>query len=65
MENDEKNIINKDEFVNNLMKIFNNYIPKSITFSQIVKYLYDNNKNILDYLSKKNDILDNNNDEMI
>ena len=65
LENDEKNVINKDEFVNNLMKIFNNYIPKSITFSQIVKYLYDNNKNILDYISKKNDIQDNNNDEMI
>ena len=59
-------IKNKNEFVNNLMKIYNNYIPKSLTFSQIVKYLDDNNKKILDYLSKKNNITDNNNnDEMI
>ena len=64
-ENSDTNIKSKNEFVNNLMKIFNNNIPKILTFSQIVKYLYDNNKNILDYLSKKNDIQDNNNDEMI
>ena len=57
---------NKNEFVNNLMKIYNHYIPKSLTFSQIVKYLDDNDKKILDYLSKKNNITDNNNnDEMI
>ena len=61
------NVKNKNEFVNNLMKIYNHYIPKSLTFSQIVKYLEeDNNKKILDYLSKKNNITDNNNnDEMI
>ena len=64
-ENSDTNIKSKNEFVNNLMKIFNNNIPKILTFSQIVKYLYDNNKNILDYLSKKNDIQDNNNDDMI
>ena len=64
LNNDEyNNIKNKNEFVNNLMKIFNNYIPKTLTFSQIVKYLYDNNRNILDYISKKNDINDNNNDD--
>ena len=64
LHNDEyNNIKNKNEFVNNLMKIFNNYIPKTLTFSQIVKYLYDNNRNILDYISKKNDINDNNNDD--
>ena len=64
-ENSDTNIKSKNEFVNNLMKIFNNNIPKILTFSQIVKYLYENNKNILDYLSKKNDIQDNNNDDMI
>ena len=64
-ENSDTNIKSKNEFVNNLMKIFNNNIPKILTFSHIVKYLYDNNKNILDYLSKKNDIQDNNNDDMI
>ena len=63
--NEENNIGNKDEFINNLMKIFNHYIPKSLNFSQIVKYLKDNYKNILDCLSKKNDIQDNNDDEMI
>jgi hypothetical protein len=64
-ENVENNIGNKNEFVNNLMKIFNHYIPKSLNFSQIVKYLKDNYKNVLDCLSKKNDIQDNNDDEMI
>ena len=59
------NFKNKNEFVNNLMKIFNYYIPKSLTFSQIVKYLNDNDKIVLDYLSKINDITDNNNDDMI
>ena len=56
---------NKNEFVNNLMKIYDYYIPKSLTFSQIVKYLNDNDKIVLDYLSKKNDITDNTNDDMI
>ena len=64
-ENVENNIGNKNEFVNNLMKIFNHYIPKSLNFSQIVKYLKDNYKNVLDCLLKKNDIQDNNDDEMI
>ena len=59
------NFKNKNEFVNNLMKIFNYYIPKSLTFSQIVKYLNDNDKIVLDYLTKINDITDNNNDDMI
>ena len=63
--NDGYNIKNKNDFVNNLMKIFNHYIPKSLTFSQIVKYIKDTDNKILDYLSKKNDIQDNNNDEMI
>ena len=63
---DENNSIkSKNEFVNNLMKIYDYYIPKSLTFSQIVKYLNDNNKIVLDYLSKKNDINDKNDDEMI
>ena len=47
------------------MKIFNHYIPKSLTFSQIVKYLQDNDKKILDFLSKRNDIQDNNNNDEI
>ena len=48
------------------MKIYNHYIPKSLTFSHIVKYLEDNDKKILAYLSKKNNITaNNNNDEMI
>jgi hypothetical protein len=59
------NINNKNDFINNLMKIFNHYIPKSLTFSQIVKYLQETNKKILDILSKKNDIQDNTNDEMV
>ena len=59
------NFKNKNEFVNNLMKIFNYYIPKSLTFSQIVKYLNDNDKIVLDYLTKINYITDNNNDDMI
>ena len=65
--NKEENnkIKNKNEFVNSLMKIYDYYIPKSLTFSQIVKYLNDNNKIVLDYLSKKNDITDNSNDDMI
>jgi len=64
--NDEGiNIKNKNDFINNLMKIFNHYIPKSLTFSQIVKYLQETNKKILDILSKKNDIQDNANDEMV
>ena len=59
------NFKNKNEFVNNLMKIFNYYIPKSLTFSQIVKYLNDNDIIVLDYLTKINYITDNNNDDMI
>ena len=66
IKNDEGiNIKNKNDFINNLMKIFNHYIPKSLTFSQIVKYLQETNKKILDILSKKNDIQDNANDEMV
>ena len=66
IKNDEGiNIKNKNDFINNLMKIFNHYIPKSLTFSQIVKYLQETNKKILDILSKKNDIQDNSNDEMV
>lgn len=65
IESGENNIKNKNEFINNLMKIFNNNIQKSLTFSQIVKYLNNNDKNILDYLSSKKDIQDNNNEEMI
>ena len=65
IKNDEGiNIKNKNDFINNLMKIFNHYIPKSLTFSQIVKYLQETNKKILDILSKKNDIQDNTNDEI-
>ena len=59
------NIKNRNDFINNLMKIFNHYIPKSLTFSQIVKYLQDNDKKILDFLSKRNDIQDNNNNDEI
>ena len=66
IKNDEGiNIKNKNDFINNLMKIFNHYIPKSLTFSQIVKYLQETNKKILDILSKKNDIQDNTNDELV
>jgi len=35
------------------MKIFNYYIPKSLTFIQIVKDLQETNKKILDTLSKQ------------
>jgi hypothetical protein len=62
--NDCINYKNKNDFVNNFMKIFNHYIPKSLTFSQIVKYIKDTDNKILELLSKKKDIQDNN-DEMI
>ena len=54
----------KNKFVDDLMNYFKNYIPKSLTFSQIIKCLEDSNPKILDYLSKKQNIQDNNNDDI-
>ena len=49
------------EIVDDLMNYFTKYIPKSLTFSQIVKCLEDSNPKILEYLSKKQNIQENNN----
>ena len=53
--------IDKNKFVDDLMNYFKKYIPKSLTFSQIVKCLEDSNPKILEYLSKKQNIQENNN----
>jgi hypothetical protein len=53
--------IDKNKFVDDLMNYFTKYIPKSLTFSQIVKCLEDSNPKILEYLSKKQNIQENNN----
>ena len=58
--NDEYQI-DKNKFVDDLMNYFTKYIPKSLTFSQIVKCLEDSNPKILEYLSKKQNIQENNN----
>ena len=53
--------LDKNKFVDDLMNYFKKYIPKSLTFSQIVKCLEDSNPKILEYLSKKRNIQENNN----
>ena len=53
--------LDKNKFVDDLMNYFKKYIPKSLTFSQIVKCLEDSNPKILEYLSKKQNIQENNN----
>ena len=57
--------IDKNKFVDDLMNYFTKYIPKSLTFSQIVKCLEDSNPKILEYLSKKQNIQENNNNDDI
>ena len=48
------------------MNIFKNYIPKSLTFSQIVKGVENYNNKILELLSLKQNIIEiNNNDDII
>ena len=47
------------------MNFFKNYIPKSLTFSQIVTCLENSNNKILEYLSKKNIKENNNNNQDI
>ena len=54
----------KNKFVDDLMNYFKNYIPKSLTFSQIVKCLENSNPRILEYLSQKQNIQDNNNEDI-
>ena len=53
--------LDKNKFVDDLMNYFKNYIPKSLTFSQIVKCLENSNPKILEFLSKKQNIQENNN----
>ena len=53
--------LDKNKFVDDLMNCFKEFIPKSLTFSQIVKCLENSNLNILEYLSIKNNIQENNN----
>ena len=61
----EGNHIDKNKFIDDLMNFFKNYIPKSITFSQIVQCLENTNIKILEYLSQKQNIQENNNNEDI
>ena len=61
----EGNHIDKNKFIDDLMNFFKNYIPKSITFSQIVQCLENANIKILEYLSQKQNIQENNNNEDI
>ena len=63
---EEGYIYDKNKFVDNLMNIFKNYIPKSLTFSQIVKGVENYNNKILELLSLKQNIIEiNNNDDII
>ena len=57
--------LDKNKFVDDLMNYFKDYIPKSLTFTQIVKCLEHSNLNILEFLSIKNNIQENNNNEDI
>ena len=63
---EEGYIYDKNKFVDNLMNIFKNYIPKSLTFSQIVKGVENYNNKILELLSLNQNIIEiNNNDDII
>ena len=55
-------LLDKNKFIDDLMNFFKNYIPKSLTFSQIITCLENSNNKILEYLSKKN-IKENNNNK--
>ena len=57
--------LDKNKFVDDLMNFFKNYIPKSLTFSQIVQCLENSNMKILEYLSIKQNIQENNNNNDI
>ena len=59
--NNEGLQLDKNKFVDDLMNFFKNYIPKSLTFSQIVQCLENSNMKILEYLSIKQNIQENNN----
>ena len=59
--NEEGYQFDKNKFVDDLMNSFKNYISKSLTFSQIVKCLENSNKKILEFLSKSQNIQENNN----
>ena len=58
-------LLDKNKFIDDLMNFFKNYIPKSLTFSQIVTCLENSNNKILEYLSKKNIKENNNNNQDI
>ena len=57
--------LDKNKFVDDLMNSFKNYIPKSLTFNQIVKCLENSNQKILEFLSKSQNIQENNNNNDI
>ena len=57
--------LDKNKFVDDLMNYFKNYIPKSLTFSQIIQCLENSNIKILEYLSIKQNIQENNNNNDI
>ena len=63
--NNEGLQLDKNKFVDDLMNFFKNYIPKSLTFSQIVQCLENSNMKILEYLSIKQNIQENNNNNDI
>ena len=56
--------LDKNKFVDDLMNYFKNYIPKSLTFSQIIQCLENSNIKILEYLSIKQNIQENNNNDI-
>jgi hypothetical protein len=56
--------LDKNKFVDDLMNSFKNYIPKSLTFNQIVKCLENSNQKILEFLSKSQNIQENNNNDV-
>ena len=58
-------LLDKNKFIDDLMNFFKNYIPKSLTFSQIVTCLENSNNKILEYLSKKNIKENNHNNQDI
>ena len=58
-------LLDKNKFIDDLMNFFKNYIPKSLTFSQIITCLENSNNKILEYLSKKNIKENNNNNQDI
>ena len=58
-------LLDKNKFIDDLMNFFKNYIPKSLTFSQIITCLENSNNKILEYLSKKNIKENNHNNQDI